>query len=313
MSNTGTNLLLDQCQLIIEKAPSGVDIYSTGASESPLASEREKSSIPIADDQNTLGASVAAEAINSDGVSNQSITVNSPFRLLQDYASENSSENDLDAFFEDVNVVIAPSSVTTSVKSSHKDAGSHFEIGSESLCMTDKMSGMQYESRRSKFSLDTKKEVKGTRTTLTIESHEASQGKDASNGAPIDIVSKRNKSQGGKKTKSESVLPKVDEYGRLVREGSSDSSSDGSRYNKRHSKRGRSRSRGRIRSRSRSHSRSRIRSRSRSRTRSRSRSPLDSRRRRSPRRRREKRNRSPRYFQLCCMCIFLVARLLMET
>lgn len=292
----GTNRLLDQCQLIIEKAPSGVDIYSTGASESPLASEREKSSIPIADDPNTLGASVAAEAINSDGVSNQSITVNSPFRLLQDYASENSSENDLDAFFEDVNVVIAPSSVTTSVKSSHKDAGSHFEIGSESLCMTDKMSGMQYESRRSKFSLDTKKEVKGTSTTLTIESHEASQGKDASNGAPIDIVSKRNKFQGGKKTKSESVLPKVDEYGRLVREGSSDSSSDGSRYNKRHSKRGRSRSRGRIRSRSRSHSRSRIRSRSRSRsrTRSRSRSPLDSRRRRrSPQRRREKRNRSP--------------------
>lgn len=311
MSNTGTNRLLDQCQLIIEKAPSGVDIYSTGASESPLASEREKSSIPIADDQNTLGASVAAEAINSDGVSNQSITVNSPFRLLQDYASENSSENDLDAFFEDVNVVIAPSSVTTSVKSSHKDAGSHFEMGSESLCMTDKMSGMQYESRRSKFSLDTKKEVKGTSTTLTIESHEASQGKDASNGAPIDIVSKRNKFQGGKKTKSESVLPKVDEYGRLVREGSSDSSSDGSRYNKRHSKRGRSRSRGRIRSRSRSHSR--ICSRSRSRTRSRSRSPLDSkRRRRSPQRRREKRNRSPRYFQLCCMCIFLVGRLLME-
>ncbi|XP_061989056.1 uncharacterized protein LOC133707496 [Rosa rugosa] len=276
---------LSQCQLMIEKAPSRVDIYSTEAFESLLASERDKTSIPIADDQNTLDASAAAEAINSDGFSNQITAVNSPFGLLQDYTSENSSENDPHAFFEDANVVIASSSVTASVKSSHKDAGSQFETGSKSPCMTDKMSSLQYESRRSKFSLDTKKEVKGTGTTLIIESHEAFQGKEALSGAPVDIVSKRDESQEGKKTKSESVLPKVDEYGRLVREGSTDSNSDGSRYNKRR-KRGRSRSRSR--------SRSRIRSRSRSRSRSCSRSPLDSRRRRrSPRRRREKRNRSP--------------------
>ncbi|KAL6177989.1 hypothetical protein ACLB2K_049509 [Fragaria x ananassa] len=196
---------LSECQLIIQGAPSRVDICPTGASESPLASQQEKSSIPKADDRNKLDASAAAEATNSDGFSNH-ITVNSPFRLLQDYASENSSE--------DGDVGIPPSSVTTNVKSSAKDAGSQFE------------------------------------------------------------------SQEGKKTKSE-CLPKVDEYGRLVREGFSDSNSDGSRYNKRR-KRGRSRSRSR--SRKRSHSRSR--------------SPLDSRRRRSPPRRspprrREKRNRSP--------------------
>ncbi|XP_004301108.1 PREDICTED: serine/arginine repetitive matrix protein 2 isoform X1 [Fragaria vesca subsp. vesca] len=259
---------LSECQLIIQGAPSRVDICSTGASESPLASQQEKSSIPKADDQNKLDASAAAEATTSDGFSNH-ITVNSPFRLLQDYASENSSE--------DGDVGIPPSSVTTNVKSSAKDAGSQFEIGSKNPCMTDKMSGRQYESRRSKFSLDTKKDVRSTDTTLIIESHEAFQGKDALNGSPIDIAFKRDKSQEGKKTKSE-CLPKVDEYGRLVREGSSDSNSDGSHYNKRR-KRGRSRSRSR--------------SRSRKRSRSRSRSPLDSRRRRSPPRRREKRNRSP--------------------
>lgn len=274
---------LSECQLIIQGAPSRVDICSTGASESPLASQQEKSSIPKADDRNKLDASAAAEATNSDGFSNH-ITVNSPFRLLQDYASENSSE--------DGDVGIPPSSVTTNVKSSAKDAGSQFEVGSKNPCMTDKMSGLQYEYRRSKLSLDTKKDVRSTDTTLIIESHEAFQGKDALNGSPIDIAFKRDKSQEGKKTKSE-CLPKVDEYGRLVREGSSDSNSDGSRYNKRR-KRGRSRSRSR--SSKRSHSRSR--------------SPLDSRRRRrSPPRRREKRNRSPRYFLQLYMCIFLVVRL----
>ncbi|XP_050376894.1 uncharacterized protein LOC126794272 [Argentina anserina] len=276
---------LSERQLIIEEAPSRVDIYSTGASESPVASEKDISSIPRADDQKKLDASAAAEAMNSDAFSNQTTTVNSPFRLLQDYASENSSENDPPAFSEDGTAVGAPSSVTTSVKSCHKDAGSQFEIGSKSLCTTDKMSGLQYESRRFKVSLDTKKEVRGTDITSIIESHEGFQGKDALNGAPIDIT-KRDKSPGGKQTKTESVLPKVDEYGRLVREGSSDSNSNGSRYNKRH-RRGRSRSRSRSRNRSRSCSRIR--------SQSRSRSPFGGRRRwRSPRRRREKRNRSPR-------------------
>lgn len=258
-------------------------MYSAGAAECPLDSNLEKSSIAIAiaDDQNKLSIPAAPEANNFDRFSNQFIKVGSPFRLLQDYASDNSSEND------DVNVIIVPPSVTAAAKSSHKDTGSHLKtyIGSESPCMSDKESKLPSESRKpykaEKFSLHTKKEIKDTRTTLiTTESHEAFQEKDALDGAGTDVVSRRGKSQEVKKATFESVPPKVDEFGRLVRDGSSDSNSDDSRYNKRHNKRGRSR------------------------IRSRSRSPLDSGR-RSSRRRRDKRSRSRRYFRLCCMCIVL--------
>lgn len=99
--------------------------------------------------------------------------------------------------------------------------------------------------------------------------------KEVKDGACMDVVCRTEKSQETKKAKFESVPPKVDEFGRLVREGSSDSDSDDSLYNKRYNKRGRSR----------------IHSHSRSRSRSRSRSPLDSRR-GSSWRRREKRSRS---------------------
>ncbi|ONI08891.1 hypothetical protein PRUPE_5G206700 [Prunus persica] len=272
----GPNLLFEG-RSKIEKSPSRVDnVYSAGAAECPLDSDLGKSStaIAIADDQNKLSTPAAPEANNSDRFSNQFIKVGSPFRLLQDYASDNSSENDDEAFVEDVNVKIVPPSVTAAAKSSHKDSGSHLKtyIGSESPCMSDKESRLPSESRKpykaEKFSLHTNKEIKDTSTTLiTIESHEAFQEKDALAGAGTDVVSRRGKSPEGKKATIESVPPKVDEFGRLVRDGSSDSNSDDSRYNKRHNKRGRSR------------------------IRSRSRSPLDSRR-RSSHRRRDKRSRS---------------------
>jgi len=70
--------------------------------------------------------------------------------------------------------------------------------------------------------------------------------------------------------KDKSPTRKVDEFGRLVREGVSDSDSDASRrYKRRHGKRGRSRSR--------------------------IRSPYDRRRRKSPRKRKDRRDRSRRY------------------
>lgn len=258
-----SNLLFEQGQ----SASRVDDVYLSGAAEYPLASDVEKSSIPIADDQNTLSAPAASEANNSDRFSNQVTKVGSPFSLLKEYASDNSSENDDEAFVEDVNVKIVPPSVTAVSKSTHKDI--------ESPCMTNE------ESRR------------------PSESKKPYKEKDASDGAGVDVASRRGESQEGKKDKFESVPSKVDEFGRLVRDGSSDSNSDDSHYSKRHNRRGRSRSR----SRSRIHSRSRNRNRNRSRSRNRyrSRSPLNSKR-RSSRRRREKRSRSRRYFQLRCLC-----------
>ncbi|KAM3703424.1 hypothetical protein ACJW31_04G094900 [Castanea mollissima] len=267
-----------------------------GASECLVSGNFEKSSTLLSNDMSPSKTSTAAVAINSDKCSSEVIKGGSPFRLLQDYASDDSSENDDEPRREVGSALMLSASVTDSAANSHRDAGCNLGTDeSKSSSRTEKGSGLLSKSnmpyKASEISPYLQKEVKDTGAASissgTTDEHvdynhknkvsishavspEAvrekddlgSAGNDVSKGA---ISKKKNKE---KKEKLESAHLKVDEFGRLIKEGGTDSDNEDSRYTRRHNKRGRSRSR------------------------SRSQSPVDRRRRRSPRRRRERRSRS---------------------
>lgn len=201
-----------------------------------MANNQKRSTTVSPEGSSPSRGSTASKAINFRNSSNQPGKSGSPFRLLQDYASDDSAENDDEPFHEDHNTLAILPSIKVDPSSSEKAIGSH--LGSD----------------------------------VGLKSpHRTKKSKVASVGADVDVISKRDKDlkeNEEKEAKFESAPLKVDEFGRLVREGSSDSDYD-SRYTSRRRKSGRSRSH--------------------------SRSPIDRSRRRSSWRRREKRSRSRRY------------------
>lgn len=234
---------------------------------------------------------------NSIKVSSQHSNDASAFRLLQDYDSDESLENTDETCLENV----CPATVDTSVKvddaSLDVDSGSiQMDLGSNGLLGSEK--GLTpSKSLDSSIELET---IVTKADLASIETGKVEQIVDNSHGnqESIDSGTSRNAFipknglegtnvgstlESGKSQKEDarrtSTSLKVDEFGRLVREGASDSDSDDVRYTKRHGKRGRSWSR--------------------------SRSPHD--RRRSPRRRKEKRSRSRRsaFYFITCLVIFL--------
>ncbi|XP_048328942.2 uncharacterized protein LOC107419036 isoform X1 [Ziziphus jujuba] len=228
--------------------------------------------------------------------SNQINRSGSPFRLLQDYASDDTSENGDEPFHEDSNPLTVPLSVTVGPSRSQKVTVSHLKTDtvSESPQRSKKAKkgfGQLSESSISQKAAeyppvsqtkveDAQADIASTTSGKTDECLDDDHRKQASvkhtsskkvalGDADVEVISKRNKTvkeNREKETKFESAAPlKVDEFGRLVREGSSDSDYD-SRHTNRRTKRGRSRSS--------------------------SRSPVDRSRRRNSWRRREKRSRS---------------------
>lgn len=279
-------------------------MHSVDAAECPLDSQQEKSVSPLADNLSASCASVVVEANNSKKCS-ELIKGGSPFRLLQGYASDDSSEDDDKLMNENINPLTVLPTFVTSASNHSKDTGSCLErdTGSKSqqLIRKDKkVSGQLSESslshKAANCSRDLREEVKDAGTSfmttgradgcLDINPGNKSSATDSTSHVDFQrnvtldvadghVISKRGKTKENeeKKEKSDSTSLKVDEFGRLVREGSSDSDSDSGHTNK-HERRGQ-------RGRSRSHSRSQ--------------SPLDRRTRRSSWRRKERRSRSRRY------------------
>lgn len=261
-----------------------------------MTSNKEKS--------NTILAEVSSPSIAFADLRSSSNQINrsgSPFRLLQDYASDDTSENGDEPFHEDSNPLTVPPSVTVGPSRSQKVTVSHLETYtvSESPQRSKKAKkgfGQLSESSISQKAAeyppvsqtkveDAQADIASTTSGKTDECLDDDHRKQASvkhtsskkvalGDADVEVISKRNKTvkeNREKETKFESAAPlKVDEFGRLVREGSSDSDYD-SRHTNRRTKRGRSRSS--------------------------SRSPVDRSRRRNSWRRREKRSRSRRYKQ----------------
>ncbi|PIA63141.1 hypothetical protein AQUCO_00200873v1 [Aquilegia coerulea] len=208
--------------------------------------------------------------------------IGSPFRLIQDYASDDSGEADDGARFEDVSPERVSPSNTVGNTNLHEDEGTNLEMNTHSLSCS--ISGKRSTSLTASSLLCRANMPNiGTETTKVVEAIHVASGS-------LDVSAKNNElrndnrecrhdlvhrdslrgdgdtsgkfQRGGEKQGSAAL--KVDEFGRIVREGVNDSDSDVEHYKRRRYRRGRSRS------------------------------PLDRRRRRSrsPRRRYEKRNRS---------------------
>lgn len=191
---------------------------STNA-ESPLGSKVQKSFSPH-DDSSKQNTATDLVVNGLEKLPDQLVEGASPFRLLQDYASDRSSDDE--AHVEEA----IPSTVGPSVEvhSRIDDAATKDNYGAD--LRPKSLSGLAKESEPVDASVG-KKEVTGSVSTKL----------------------------------------KVDEFGRLIKEGASESDSDGSpRYTRRRGKRDRSRSR--------------------------SRSPHNRRRKRSPWRRKDRRGRS---------------------
>ncbi|TXG51620.1 hypothetical protein EZV62_024144 [Acer yangbiense] len=235
----------------------------------------------LADHKNSSTASAVGEHDNF-GKNSRLLKGGSPFRLLQDYASDESSEDDDDVHLEYATPSKDSSSIAVRAISLHRDTECNLKTeAAKGLNET----GLSVSLEAGNVPRDSGTEVKETATTSIVSattdddvndkniasishatSPQAIPKKDALGGACFEasLKGKFEKENEEKGMKSASDSLKVDKFGRLVREGASDSDSDDLRHNGRQSKRGRSRSR----------------------------SPLNRRRRRSPWKRREKRSRS---------------------
>ncbi|KAI8019731.1 Zinc finger CCCH domain-containing protein 55 [Camellia lanceoleosa] len=275
------------------------DHFTYGRSVFKVDSSVTVSSVPAPEDLSQSNASAAAVGFGSEKFPSELIKGASPFRLLQDYASDDSSEDDVKPCLEEVGPVTASISTTAGATSLNGEILSNLQMdqGLMSVSSSEMAFGTFSESvvacsvsmspNALKFSTESQRtareaDVTSIATVKTEElvennsrnqesidnavSPEVLQLKDTVDGV-LDAAPDSGKSHSQKEDfKYASTLPKVDEFGRLVREGASDSDSEDPHYTRRRGKRGRSWSQ--------------------------SQSPHDRRRRRSPRRGKEKRSRS---------------------
>ncbi|KAL1337971.1 hypothetical protein HN51_032646 [Arachis hypogaea] len=246
---------------------------SSEVAKVPLGTGFEKSAAPLAEGFIRNGTSDLVEAIDADRDSGQLIRSGSPIKLLQDYASDDTSGNE-----DEISAGAA-----SGVSIAHKDSRSRLEtdIGSKTPSGTQKGFGQLSETtldnlvQKSKELIEDYHEnqvsVAASYETIAVKDK---LGSKSNNAEPEDER---------KSSKFEKNILKVDKFGRHPKEAPTDSDSESDDSHYRQTKRGSKRGRGRSRSRSPEH-----RSRSRSR-----------RRRKSPRRRRDRRSRSrsrsPRY------------------
>lgn len=271
---------------------------STKVAELPLGTALEKSTAPVDDDFTRTGTSDHNETTTTDRDSGLLISSGSPIRLLQDYASDDTSDNEDEGNAADANVFTVSGGADTGVSAARKDSGSYMETDIGSKIPSSAQKGFGPLSRKSQDDseiaphlLRESKETRYRKKSVSRWSSEhnlknqvsALKGKDGLESTGIDSSSKSGnteKEDEGKTSKLEPNVLKVDEFGRHLKEGLTDSDSDNSHY----------------------HRTRRLNKRDRSWSRSRSPPGRRSRRnRRSPCRRRDKRNRSRRYVPLLCI------------
>ncbi|XP_020548539.1 zinc finger CCCH domain-containing protein 55 isoform X2 [Sesamum indicum] len=233
--------------------------------------------------ENLSGQSVAVvQAQNGYGkLSSQLVDGANAFKLLQGYTSDSTSENEGDNLLRDV----SPPCIKDGSRNFDAEKRCNFgsEFGLETLSKSNK-------HMLSKSMIDSPKDVmQGDKTSPLTRKFEEFSDKSHRGQESVsfdidtalqqkDSLSKYDANMGPEGAsfhkadmKNDSAKVNVDEFGRLVREGVSDSdTSDSPRYRRRHAKRARKRSR----------------------SQSRSRSPPGRRRRRSPWKRKERRDRS---------------------
>lgn len=273
------------------------------------------SASPLADDLMQTGTSYPSEA-SPHTDSGQLIRNGSPIRLLQDYASDDSSDNEDEACFADTSTLTVTTRAATSASVVHEDSGGFFKTDAGSKIPSTTEKGCELLSKASqngsemflhlvKQDKDTHRISVASGTNDASNEHnlenqfpenvdtsvEASKGKGVLSSASIDHGSRIGNAQqeDEKRTSKFELNPlKVDKFGRLAKGGPTDSDSDDSqnRRSRRRNKRDRSWSR--------------------------SQSPIERtsrRRRRSPRRRKDKRSWSRRYLLVACILYCLTVNL----
>ncbi|KAJ4961322.1 hypothetical protein NE237_021232 [Protea cynaroides] len=247
---------------------------SDGAVECTLDLSIKKVTSPVLDDLSSSEASPDAGGISHKVVSSPLIQGGSPFRLIQGYASDDSAEdNDDGAFLENVSPVKDLPCTVEVAADMCQDTGTGLDVSVDSR-MTEKgvilfnesividpMSipdsfpeslkvGEASDIPSDALVLSSKADELGTINDGNQISNEPAASRDASeqnSSLHCDVFSTDH--QDGKlqneDAKQRPTHLKVDEFGRLVREGASDSDSDGPRHSVRRGKRGRSRSRSR--------------------------------------------------------------------
>jgi hypothetical protein len=296
-----------KCARSVTKVHSALN-DSIEVSESLLGTGPGRLAAPLDKDFIRNGTSDHSEATNPNRDSEQLMQIGSPIRLLQDYASDETSDNEDEGCTKDASSGFTVSAgAGPGVPDAHKDCESNLEtdIGFRSPSCSQKEIGQLSTSSQNNSKISPclvqeseetcKRSVSRTgdgcvepnlenQVSVNFDSPvEAFQGKDGLGDTSFDIDSKSGTAEQKREketTKFEPTVLKVDEFGRHIKEGSADSDSDESRSRRTRRKNKRDRSR----------------------SRSRSRSPLDirSRRRRrsSPRRRKDKRSHSRRYVLL---------------
>ncbi|MED6196808.1 hypothetical protein PIB30_050780 [Stylosanthes scabra] len=241
---------------------------SSKVAKVPMGTGFEKPAAPLAEGFIRNGTSDLVEAIDADRDSGQLKRSGSPIKLLQDYASDDTSGNE-----DEISAGAA-----SGVSRSHLVT----DIGSKSPSGTRKGFGHLSETTPNNIQESRERIEDYHENQVSVAaSSETNPAKDllGSKSSNAEQVDER------KSSKLEKNVVKVDKFGRHPKEAPTDSDSESDDSHYRQTKRGSKRGRGRSRSRS-----PRRRSRSRSRSR---------RRRKSPRRRRDKRSRSrsrsPRY------------------
>lgn len=257
-----------------------------------VSSDYQESAKPLMEGSSQVKVSSAAGRGNNEEVPRIFIKDGSPFRLIQDYASDDSAEDDRSASVEDVSPVRVSPTSPVGTSHFHEDEGMDVcsnmisktvsEIKTTSnlaSVMTEAVqcsdgSILSYEMTSQTVTnpdastavakTDEPGPCKGENVKRSVNTFEnvVLQGDDAH----TDPLS--SKVHNNEDATQASITLNVDEFGRLVREGVSDSDSDGMHYSRRFGKRGRSPS------------------------------PQESRwskRSRSPRKRRDRRSRSRRY------------------
>ena len=227
-----------------------------------LENQKQESSLQYSGDNRDLHLgqpvkSLAAAETKPAESSGQAARLDSPFRLIQSYASDDSSGEDGEPSREELKTVGGSLSHKAGAMSSHENMDSKSHLASEA-------------------GISESAEVRPE--NILIKDLENPQAVQSGRSGGVEGSSSADSFQGKKANKDHCVIEKededhvssalrVDEFGRLVKEGGSDSESDNAYHTRRRGKRDRSRSR----------------------------SASERRKRRSPRRRKDRRSRSRRY------------------
>ncbi|XP_009593595.1 uncharacterized protein LOC107816232 [Nicotiana tabacum] len=226
----------------------------------PVLDDHVQTSSSIEKDMSHPSASPTDKGAHLENIRSQLMEVASPFRLIQGYASDDSLDNASENCHGNLGPLTVPPPsevVTITAKTDTGKSPLSSVKPSNSVPKDDKEScaAVKFED-----SFDN-----GVGNRLSLKTDTANEGPHRENILSVDDSDSFDLLKEDAKDKS--PMRKVDEYGRLVREGVSDSDSDDSpRYKRRRGRRGRSQSR--------------------------SRSPYDRRKRKSPRKRQERRGRS---------------------